>query len=220
MAAAAAPASAGARCITRLPVKASIPSPYAAEYPRDVPVTIQTRGPTVRFLRLELYTFGGVKLGEGRRLGPLRSSGTVRVRLRFPMQAGAFTLVVTGEPNRDRSCGPKQRFKVLRFRDCPTQLPVKFPEPPGGAASDYQDYLSVKVTTNGGLIRDLTGTVSTAAGEAMGSGQLGILFGTASIDMLLTRRLAPGDYRVTVVGSLDLARACRPSQARLNVRFG
>jgi hypothetical protein len=218
-AAASTPANAGASCITRLPVRASLPNPYASSYRDVLPVRIETKGPTIRFLRVELYSFAGEKLGEGRRGGPLRASAKVRVRLRFPMQVGSFTLVVTGEPNRDRSCGPKQLFKVLRFRDCPSVLPVSFPSPPGGAAADYQDYLSVKVTTSGGLLRDLLGTVATVAGETIGDGRLSVLFGTATLDMRLTRRLVRGDYRVTVQGHLDKANACPPAQNRLALRF-
>jgi hypothetical protein len=218
-AAAATPTSAGARCVTRLPARALLPNPYASSYRDTLPVTIETKGPTIRFLRIELYTFAGVKLGEGRRGGPLRASAKVRMRLRFPMQVGSFTLVVTGEPNRDRSCGPKQFFKVLRFRDCPALLPVSFPSPPGGIAGDYQDYLSLKVATKGGLMRDLLGTVATAAGDVIGDGQLSVLFGTATLDLRLTRRLAPGDYRVSVQGRLDQAPACAPAQNRLALRF-
>jgi hypothetical protein len=218
-AAAATPASAGARCITRLPLRASLPNPYASSYRDVLPVRVQTKGPTIRFLRVELYTFAGEKLGEGRRAGPLRSSAKLRLRLRFPMQVGSFTLVATGEPNRDRSCGPKQLFKVLRFRDCPSVLPVSFPSPPGGVAADYQDYLSVKVTTKGGLMHDLLGSVATPGGETIGDGQLSVLFATAPLDMRLTRRLAPGEYRVTVQGRLDQAPGCPAAQARLALRF-
>jgi hypothetical protein len=217
--AAAVPATAGARCITRLPVRASLPNPYASSYPETIPVRLETRGPAIRFVRVELYTFAGEKLGEGRRGGPLRSSAKVRVRLRFPMQAGSFTFVVTGEPNRDRSCGPKQLIKVLRFRDCPSVLPVAFPSPPGGVAADYQGYLSVKLTTKAGFMRDLLGSVATAGGETIGDGQLSVLFGTATLDMQLSRRLTPGDYRVTVQGSLDQAPACSPAKAQLSLRF-
>ena len=43
--------------------------------------------------------------------------------------------------------------------------------------------------------------------------------GTATLDMRLTRALAPGDYRVTVQGRLDQAPRCPPAQNRLALRF-
>ena len=34
---------------------------------------------------------------------------------------------------------------VVRFVDCTTKLPVKFPDTPGGIAADYEAFLSVPI---------------------------------------------------------------------------
>ena len=59
-------------------------------------------------------------------------------------------MVLTGEPNASRSCGPKQMTRVVRLRACAQTLPITFGTLPGGTAADYGGYLSVPVNSAGG----------------------------------------------------------------------
>ena len=168
-----APPAAGARCITRLPVKVSLPDgPYAVAYTKQLRVRVNPQGVRIRNLRAELYTFSGERMGvTPRRRRDARVVATLKVRLGRifrPLQVGGYTLVLTGEPNSSRSCGPKQAIRVVRMRACRTTLPVTFPELPGGRAGDYRDYLSVPVRSDGRVIRDLRSSVYGFDGSLLG----------------------------------------------------
>lgn len=90
-------------------------------------ITVQTLGPPIRGLRAQLYTFSGARLGTGRLRGTLRGVAQLTVRLRFPAQAGRFSLIVTalapggytvflrGKLDQPASCGPKTASEVLSF---------------------------------------------------------------------------------------------------------
>jgi hypothetical protein len=190
-------------CITTLPVVATVPSSFTTSYRRVLPVRVTTRGPLVRRLRVSLYTFSGDLLGRGFRRKPLGGSGVVRVRLRFRLQPGAYTLYSEGEPNRDPSCGPKHGSRVVRFRGCTTDLPVSIPEPPGGVAADYGGFLSFDLASRGPLIRQLDVTVSAFDGTLYGRTRLSALFGTVTVHVPLWQELVPGDYTVTVLGVIS-----------------
>jgi hypothetical protein len=216
----AATARSSARCITRLPVQHTFPTLIAPAFRTRIPIHLRTTGPTVRFVRAEIYTWEGEKLAEGSIRSPLRTTRTVRMRLLLgPMQAGRYTLVLTGEPNRDRSCGPKQRFRTVRFTECPTSLPIDFPNPPGGAASDYSDLLPISLRTRSGTIRSVRARVYSFSGEFFGEAGLPALFGTARLDVELTRRLDPGGYTVVVEGDAGIPRSCRAVVAKKVLTF-
>jgi hypothetical protein len=217
---AATPASAQAGCITRLPVTSALSNGFAAAYHRALPIRIFTRGPRIRNVSAALFTFKGLRLGSSRTYPELGSSRILRIHLRFGLQVGRFTLVVTGEPNDDSSCGPKKFTQALRFFPCYESLPITFPHPPAGNASDYGDTLSVTLSTKGPAIRDIHGSVSDFAGNAFGAGNLRILFGMAPIDMHLTQALVPGRYSVFLTGTVDQPKVCGPKNGKLLLTFG
>lgn len=220
-----APQAAGARCVTSLPVKVSLPDgPYAVAYTDRLRVRVNPRGVRIRNLRAELYTFSGERMGVSSRRRAARVVATLDVRLGRifrPMQVGGYTLVLTGEPNASRSCGPKQTFRVLRLRTCRSTLPVTFPALPGGHAGDYGDYLSVSVRSDGRVIRDLRSAVYGFDGSLLGRApSLPALFGERSMDHLLTRPLEPGSYTVVVEGWIgEQPRACGPKRAQATMTF-
>ena len=115
----------------------------------------------IRNLRADLYTFSGRRMGVSDARRAVRgvgdadacASGATSGR----MQVGGFTLVLTGEPNASRSCGPKQTTRVVKFRGCRDDAADRrSPARRGGDAADYESYLSVPVRSTGPLIRDLT----------------------------------------------------------------
>lgn len=219
---AAAPASAES-CVTRLPLRITLPSSFAASYTRGfVPVRIASNGPTIRFARIGIYTFGGLRVAYA--VVPGIVTGRERVvslRLRFGrMQAGRFTLYASGEPNANRSCGPKNTSRVQTFRGCPPTLPVSFPTPPGGVARDYGGYLSVQVHSLGVLLDSLDMTVYDFAGNLVGESTQPILFGDSTFDNPLTVPLQPGGYTVLLDGRVRSAPACGLRRARLVIGFG
>ena len=185
---------------------------------------VNPRGVRIRNLRAELYTFSGQRMGVSVRRRAARVVATLTVRLGRifrPLQVGGYTLVLTGEPNASRSCGPKQTFRVLRMRACRTTLPVTFPGLPGGRAGDYRDYLSVPVRSNGQVIRDLRSSVYGFDGSLLGRAQnLLALFGQSSLDHQLVRPLQPGSYTVVVEGWIgEQPRSCGPKRAQATMTF-
>jgi hypothetical protein len=220
-----APQVAGARCITRLPVKVSLPDgPYAVAYTKQLRVRVNPEGVRIRNLRAELYTFSGQRMGVSPRRRAARVVATLKLRLGRifrPLQVGGYTLVLTGEPNASRSCGPKQAFRVVQMRACRTTLPVTFPALPGGLAGDYGDYLSVPVRSDGRVIRDLRSAVYAFDGSLLGRApDLLALFGQQSLDHRLARPLQPGSYTIVVEGWIgEQPRACGPQRARATMTF-
>ena len=220
-----APQAAHARCVTRLPVKVSLPDGlYAVAYTKQLRVRVNPRGVRIRNLRAELYTFSGRLMGVSPRRRSARVVATLKVRLKRlfrPLQVGGYTLVLTGEPNASRSCGPKQAFRVLRMRACRNTLPITFPFLPGGRAVDYRDYLSVPVRSNGQVIRDLHSTVFGFDGSLLGRApDLLALFGERSLDHRLAHPLRPGGYTLVVEGWIDeQPRACGPKRAQATMTF-
>ncbi|HVA19590.1 MAG TPA: hypothetical protein VMU55_05410, partial [Solirubrobacteraceae bacterium] len=139
---------------------------------------------------------------------------------RYPLQPGAYTLYAEGAPNADASCGPKHSSRVLRFRACSASLPVLFGQPPGGSAADYEGFLSVTLGSRGPLIRELNISLSNFAGDLFGSTRLPVLFGTVTVDIRLTRPLAPGGYTITVSGSISSQpRPCERPSAHQTLTF-
>jgi hypothetical protein len=221
----AAPQAAQAACMTRLPAKVSLPDgPYAAAYTKQIAVRVSSRGPRIRNLRAELYTFSGQRLAVSPPRRAMRVATTLKLRLDDvfgPLQVGGFTLVLTGEPNRDRSCGPKKTTRILRFSACSDKLPVTFPDLPGGHASDYGGFLSVPIRSNGPLIRDLRSSVYGFDGQLIGRApSLGALFGQQMLDHALTQPLLPGRYNVITEGLIgDQPRSCGRAKAEAAMTF-
>jgi hypothetical protein len=144
----------------------------------------------------------------------------VRLKLRFALQPGSYTLYAEGEPNSSPSCGPKHSSTVIRFLACITSLPVSFSHPPGGFAEDYEGFLSFALVSKGPLIRHLTVSVSSFAGELFGSTGLSALFGTVTVNVPLKKTLVPGNYTITVQGLISAQpRSCGPKTAEQVLKF-
>ncbi len=220
-----APQAAQARCITRLPVRVSMPDgPYAVAYTNQLRVRVNPRGVRIRNLRAELYTFSGERMAVSARRRAVRFVATLKLRLGRifrPLQIGAYTLVLTGEPNASRSCGPKQAIRVTRLRACRDKLPVTFPKLPGGRARDYGGFLSVPIRSNGQVIRDLRSSVYGFDGSLLGRAPgLLALFGEQTLDHRLERPLTPGRYTVIVEGLIgEQPRSCGPKRAQATMSF-
>jgi hypothetical protein len=218
-------ASAQAGCITTLPVRVTLPDGFfAAAYTKDIRVRMNSGSLRIRNVRADLFTFSGRRMGGSEERRAVRGFATLTLRLErdfAPMQVGGFTLVLSGEPNASRSCGPKQTTRVVKFRACRDTLPIAFPNPPGGNAADYEGYLSVPVRSRGPLIRDLTSSVYGFDGSLLGNGgALPALFGETTLDHALLRPLTPGRYTVIVEGLLDeQPRSCGRKRAEATLTF-
>jgi hypothetical protein len=219
------PGAASAACITRLPVKVSLPDgPYAVAYTKDVLVRVNPRGVRIRNLRADLYTFSGERMGASAPRRAVEVVATLKLRLGRifrPLQVGGYTLVLTGEPNASRHCGPKQATRVLKLRACKDTLPVTFPKLPGGRAADYGGFLSVPVRSNGNVIRDVRSSVYGFDGSLLGRAPpLLALFGEQTLDNELVRSLQPGRYTVIVEGLIgEQPATCGPKTAQATMTF-
>jgi hypothetical protein len=218
------PAEAEARCGERLAaryqVQSRYPKLYASQYKKRVKVNVTTHhGPLVAW-QVQLYTFQGKLLGQTKRKRALNHSKTVRVDLKFPIQPGKFTIVIKGYP---RGCHAESELAdVVRFADCTTKLPVRFPDRPGGAAADYEGFLSVPIESrNGALIKNPETEVYSTSGEFFGRNIDGYkrLFGRLTFNNKLTKSLRAGQYTVILYGRLDQPRECGPKQASTVLTF-
>lgn len=207
----AAPSVASADCITRLPVKVSFPKgDFAISYPKSIPVRVTSTGPRIRNMRVAMYTFKGTKLGEVAAKKTMVHQKTLTMKLRYgAAQSGKYTLMVTGEPNANRSCGPKEYHRVVTLKDCITRLPITFPKPPGGSAADYEGYVSQPIMSkNGTLLKDLVATLYDDTTNTRGTGKLKALFGKATLDVKLSSKLTPGRYRLVIEGTAPQPASC------------
>jgi len=218
-------AVAEAGCITTLPVRVTLPDGLvAAAYEKDIRVRLDSGGLRIRNVRAELYTFSGREMGVSDVRRAMHGPATLTLRLDrdfAPMQVGGFTLLLKGEPNASRSCGPKHTTRVVKFRGCRETLPIAFPDPPGGSAADYEQYLSVRVRSKGPLIRGLRSWVYSFEGLLLGdTGSLRTLFGEATLDHKLRGALTPGGYTMIVEGRLDeQPPACGRTRAQVTMTF-
>lgn len=213
------PAKAG--CITTLPMSWSLRSYYANSWTRTMQVDVKTNGPAIRSLSVSVSTFHGDQLGRGSLHRTLTSSGTVRVKLKYAMQPGRYTLYFYGFPNSDPSCGPKHMSSVLRLVSCGSQLPVKFRNTPQGYAADYQGWYSFGVQPqNGTLMKKLNASLSTFSGTLIGKKKIPILFGDLTVSIPLNQAIQPGQYTLSV-GGFPPGRplSCGPAHATKTLTF-
>lgn len=219
------PAAAEARCGERLAagykVKSRFPKLYASQYKKKVKVNVTTHhGPLVAW-QVQLYTFQGKLLGQTKRKRALNHSKTVKVRLKFPIQPGKFTIVIKGYP---RGCHSESEMSdVVRFADCTNRLPVKFPNRPGGLAADYGGFLSVPIESRGGaLIKNPETEVYSSSNEYYGRSidRYKRLFGRLTFNNKLTKVLRPGTYYVVLYGRVDQPRECGSQSTEVELTFG
>jgi hypothetical protein len=215
--------SSGGGCITTLPVTVQFPSPFAGTYKNVLPVIVVTQGPPIRNLTASLYTFSGVKIASGSFNPTIFSSNQLKLRLGRgfrPLQAGSFTLALFGEPNADPSCGPKHDYKVVHFLPCPSLLPVTFPNPPSGKASNYSSTLSVNVQSTGFVLNDVNVSLSTFNGTALGSQHFNTVFGEVTATFNVPGGVQPGGYTVFASGGVKgLPDSCSATTAKTVLTF-
>ncbi len=213
--------SAKAGCITTLPVSWSLRSYYAASWTRTMRIDVKTNGAAIRGLSVSVSTFHGDLLGKGSLRRTLTSTGSIRLRLKYPMQPGRYTLFFYGFPNSDPSCGPKHMSAVLRLSSCASQLPITFLNTPQGYAADYQGWYSFEVQPqNGMLMKNLTATLSTFSGNSIGQKKIAVLFGDLTVSIPLNRAILPGPYTLDI-GGFPPGRpiACGPAHATKTLTF-
>jgi hypothetical protein len=208
------------------PVKANVvsqfPKNFALAYTDKMPVQVTTAGPKIRGWKIELYTFGGTKIGGTKRFHSLRGTTTKKLHLKFPMQPGKYTLVVKGTAR-----GVYGEYdKIARLVSCLQTLPIDFPKPGDeyGFAHDYPfpGFLTVKAAATGGFfMHDLDFTLTSFGGEDFGKATVDRLFSNTGlpVDIKLSQPLVPDDYTVFVQGSVDQPKACGPKTAKTTIHL-
>jgi hypothetical protein len=206
-----------------LKVKTQYSEVYARQFKKTIPVEITNRGGyRMSGLYVEVYTFGGLRLGSSPALGALRPGHgkSTTVKLGFPIQTGKVTFVVKGT---NKGCKPPESIThVVAFQPCQTQLPLKFPNPPGGFASDYSNFLSVTAEAEEGqAIFNPRSRVYTFDGSFVGEdvNHYGLIYGKVRFDNKLRKGLRRGGYTMIVKGWLDQPKSCGPKTAQVNMGF-
>ena len=215
----------GGNCISTLPVTHSFKSVYSASHTgkRTMRLEVMSAGSPIHHLKAEVYTFGGELVAKSRLYKrTFKRSKTVSLKLRYRgMQIGKYTLVISGEPNHSRSCGPKKYTKVVEFYGCPKGLPVDFPNPPGGNASDYGQWLTVTLQPTGAVLRNVIVELYDFENNLFGRKRVGALFGTAEVPIPLKHKLVNGGYTVVVTAPGSIPRVCGSDvEATKVLRFG
>jgi hypothetical protein len=204
-------------------VKSQFPEVYARQYKKAIPVELTNRGGyRVGGLYVQVYTFGGLRLGSSPALGSLRSGHTKQttIKLGFPIQTGKVTFVVKGT---NKGCPAGESIThVIAFHSCMTRLPLTFPNPPGGYASDYGEYLSVSAEAKEGqAIFRPRSRVYTFDGRFVGedTNHFSLIYGLVKFDNRLRKRLSAGGYTMIVTGWLNQPRSCGPKTAQVSMGF-
>lgn len=199
------------------------PKMFANQYDKKMRIAVARGRQAVRNWRVELYTFGGFLLGKSRFDDSMSRNDRAKLNLKLAMQPGKYTLVTKGEV---RGCGLIERFDVVSFRDCLSKLPIKFIDKPGGTASDYGDFLSVKIAPNPVFapLTDIHSTLTNFDGDIFGKAELPRgkrqLIGEQFLDhKLKSGGLQPGGYTVYVTGKARQPRECGNLAASANLTF-
>ncbi|HTR75116.1 MAG TPA: hypothetical protein VMH33_07630 [Solirubrobacterales bacterium] len=204
-------------------VKTKFPQVYARQYKKAIPVELTNRGGyRVGGLYVQVYTFGGLRLGSSPAVGNLRAGNTKQttIKLGFPIQTGKVTFVVKGT---NKGCPPGESIShVVAFHSCKTQLPLTFPNPPGGFASDYGEYLSVPAEAEEGqAIFHARSRVYKFDGQFVGEDidHYSLIYGKVTFNNRLRRRLAKGGYTMVVTGRLNQPKSCGAKTAQVSMGF-
>ena len=217
------PPAAQAGCITTLPISWSLSSHYAAAWTRRLVVNVHTNGPRITGLAVTLSTFHGDVLGKATLRSALTSNATIRIRLRYPMQSGPFSLYFYGYPNADPSCGPKHDAAVVHFLSCSAPLPVKVLNLTQGPAASYRGTYAFDVrSSTGAILHGLSASLSSFEGVVVGTARIPVLFGEYHVKIPLRQSLHPKPERYTVDVSgfpPGRPRSCGPGQSTHTVTF-
>ncbi len=221
-----APATAEAGC-GKLKVRSEVvsryPKVFANQYEKKLKVSVQRGGSAVRDWRVQLYTFGGFLLGQSEIDKKMSSTDTATMKLKLPLQPGKYTLVTKGTVG---GCGELELDEVVTFRDCLNKLPIEFVDKPGGTASDYGRYLSVKIQPKPvwAPLVDIYGTLSNFDGDVYGKAELPSdgrkLIGQQSLNFKLkSGGLDSGGYSVFVSGKARQPRSCGDLSKSATLKF-
>lgn len=203
-------------------VQSKFPVAYARQYQKRVVIELTNLGGyRIGGLLVQIYSFGGLRLGGSGALGSLRSGHTraATVNLSVPMQSGKATVVVKGA---NKGCSLDEIDHVVTFHTCQTQLRMTFPNKPGGFASDYSDFLSVTAEPKASqTIYYPRSEVFTFRGALVGRdiNHYRVIYGKTRFDNRLSRLLSPGSYTMIVRGWLNQPKSCGPKTAQVNMRF-
>lgn len=196
---------------------------FAAQYDKKLRVSVKRGGPPVRDWQVQLYTFSGFLVGKSQVEKKMNDTGQTTLKLGVGVQPGRYTLVTKGQV---RGCGELESDDIVSFRSCIKKLPISFVEKPGGSASDYGGYVSVKIAPKTGLspITDIYGTLSSFDGDIFGKAQLPRgrrkLIGEQFLDFeLKSSGLKPGRYSVYVTGKARQPRSCGDLAKSTKLRF-
>ena len=135
-------ADAGCRLHAKVKPVSRFPAAFASQYTKKLRVTVYNRTGNVKTWHLELYTYGGDKLGRSKERHWLTYGTKAAINLKQAMQPGDYTVVVKGEVP---GCGETQDSNPIHLRGCLSKLPIRFFNKPGGTASDYGKYLSIGI---------------------------------------------------------------------------
>lgn len=108
--------TASRRYSTRLPLSVlQRPTGKARDYEGFLSIPVAPTDGPITDVFAAVYTFDGRRVGSTtvRRLSGRRQ---LDLRLRERLRPRGYTVVITGQPDEDRYCGPKRRELVLRFR--------------------------------------------------------------------------------------------------------
>jgi hypothetical protein len=194
-------------------VVSRFPKPFASQYKKKLRIQVFNRTRNVKRWHAELYTFSGFRLGKSKPKKWLRWGDRTAIKLRQSMQPGKYTVVLKGKILR---CGKRETSDVVNLRGCLNQLPVRFPNKPGGNAADYNagGYVSVGIEPRSdwapikkikSTLLDFNGTVYGRAELPRGSRNL---IGRQFLDHELTRELTAQQYTVLVEGKAPQPRSC------------
>ncbi len=104
------------RYSTRLPLTIEFkPGGRARDYGGYLSFTAHTTDGTIRDLYAGVYTFGGRRVGHVS-YGRFTGRHGIDMKLSERLRPGGYSIVVTGQPNPGRYCGPKTKSTVVRFR--------------------------------------------------------------------------------------------------------
>jgi hypothetical protein len=205
-----------------LKVRSKFPQAYARQYKKAVPVELTNRGGyKIGGLYVQVYTFGGLRIGSSPALGtlPAGHSKQATIKLGLPIQVGGVTFVVKGA---NKGCPGEQISHVVEFHPCQTRLPLTFPNLPSGYASDYGDYLSVPAEAKEGeAIFRPRSRVYTFDDEFVGEddNHYRVIYGKVTFDNRLRKGLSRGGYTMVVKGWLDQPKSCGPKTAQVSMGF-
>lgn len=103
-----------AGCIIVLPINMKVAERGELKDPGAIlPLTVSTKGPPLRKVRIGLYTYKGKELGK-RFVKAIRSEKTIGVRLKANLPSGDWTMYAEGFPNSNPSCGPKHSSRIVK----------------------------------------------------------------------------------------------------------